>query len=548
MFWADTIIEDIEKRFAKKIASGKQLIIRDEKTASGRVHIGSMRGVAIHGIISAILKNKGIKQTFLYEINDFDVMDGLPVYLDKEIYEKEMGKVLNTVPSPEDTAENYAEYFGQEFEEVIETAGFHPQFTRASELYTSGKMNEVIREALDGASAIRRIYKDVSGSEKTDDWHPLSVVCEKCGKIGTTKVSSWDSNEVTYTCEENLVEWARGCGHTGKISPFDGNAKLPWKVEWPAKWKVVGVDIEGAGKDHSTKGGARDVANHISRDVFNYEPPYDIPYEFFLVGGAKMSSSKGQGASAVEISQLLPTKILRLVLLGTLPKRAINLDPEGDTIPVWFDWHDRIAEKYWSEVEAKATKSSSPDAPLCGAFRDDDARLFELVHEGKTPEKMYLPRFSTVAFLVQMEHLNLEEEVSKIKEESVQGESLNEEERKELVERADYAKRWLKAYAPEKYKFEIQDVLPDKAKSLTAEQKEGLRKVLEYIESTDKLNGEELHHAIHQIRKEMNIDPKDFFGALYTVILGKDHGPKAGWFLSVLDREFLIKRLSEASQ
>ena len=530
MFWADAITDDIENRLARKIASGKQLIIRDEKTASGRVHIGSMRGVAIHGIISAILKKKGINQMFFYEINDFDVMDGLPVYLDKEVYGKEMGKVLNTVPSPEDTAENFAEYFGKEFEEVIETAGFHPQFTRSSELYTSGKMNAVIREALDGAPDIRRIYKDVSGSQKPDDWYPLSVVCEKCGKIGTTKVSAWDGSEVMYTCEESMVEWAKGCGHSGKISPFDGNAKLPWKVEWPAKWKVVGVDIEGAGKDHSTKGGARDVANHISREVFNYEPPYDIPYEFFLVGGAKMSSSKGQGASAVEISQLLPTKILRLVLLGTLPKRAINLDPEGDTIPIWFDWYDRIAEKYWSKEG------------------DDDARLFELVHEGSTPAKMYLPRFSTVAFLAQMEHLNLEEEVSKIKGESVQGESLNERERKELVERVEYARRWLEAYAPEKYKFEIQQAVPEEAKKLTAEQKEGLKRVLAYIESREILSGEELHHAIHQIRKEMNVEPKDFFGALYVVILGKDHGPKAGWFFSVLDKGFLTKRLAEASE
>jgi len=531
MFWADIIADDIGKRLAGKIASGKQLVIRDEKTASGRVHIGSMRGVAIHGIISNILKKKGINQTFLYEINDFDVMDGLPVYLDKEVYGKEMGKVLNTVTSPEDTAENFAEYFGKEFEEVIETAGFHPQFTRASELYTSGKMNEVIREALDGASAIRRIYKEVSGSEKPNDWHPLSVVCEGCGKIGTTKVSRWDGSEVEYKCEKNMVEWAKGCEHSGKVSPFDGNAKLPWKVEWPAKWKVVGVDIEGAGKDHSTKGGARDVASHISREVFNYEPPYDIPYEFFLVGGAKMSSSKGQGASAVEISQLLPTKILRLVLLGTLPKRAINLDPEGDTIPIWFDWHDRIAEKYWQ------------------GEGDDDARLFELVHEGSPPEKIYLPRFSTVAFLAQMEHLNLEEEIANIKAEYEQrGETslLTEEERKELVERADYAKRWLKAYAPGRYKFEIQQTVPEEAKKLTTEQKEGLRKVLEYIESADTLNGEELHHAIHAIRKEMGIEPKDFFSALYLIILGKDHGPKIGWFLSVLDKTFLVNRLKEA--
>jgi lysyl-tRNA synthetase, class I len=525
MFWADKIVEDIENKLKDKIASGEPLVIRDEKTASGRVHIGSMRGVAIHGIIADVLYNKGVSQKYFYEINDFDVMDGLPAYLDKKKYEPEMGKVLNTIPSPDPSAPNFAEYYGREFEDVIKTAGFNPEFTRASYLYKSGKMNDVIREALDGAAEIRKIYKEVSGSEKADDWHPISLVCENCGKIGTTRTSSWDGEKVTYKCEEKMVEWAKGCGHERQASPFDGNAKLPWKVEWAAKWKVVGVDIEGAGKDHSTKGGARDVANHISRKVFKYQPPYDIPYEFFLVGGAKMSSSKGQGASAVDISKLLPVKILRLVLLGTLPKRAINLDPEGDTIPVWFDWYDRIAEKFWS------------------GEKDDDARLFELVHEHKVPKEHYLPRFSTVAFLAQMEHLNLEEEIANVKEKS-----LNEIERVELVERAEYARSWLEKYAPEKYKFELQETLPAVAKGLSDMQKEGLRQVLEYVESKNKLDGQEAHHDIHSIRKGMDIEPKEFFSAFYLITLGKDHGPKVGWFLSVLNRDFLIKRLKEASK
>jgi len=90
MFWGDAIVDKIEKNLKDRIESGKPLIIRDEKTASGRIHIGSMRGVAVHGTISEILTQRGIKNKFLYEINDFDPMDGLPVYLD----EKEYGKYI----------------------------------------------------------------------------------------------------------------------------------------------------------------------------------------------------------------------------------------------------------------------------------------------------------------------------------------------------------------------------------------------------------------------------------------------------------------------
>jgi len=144
VFWADKIVAQIKKDLKDQIASGTPLIIRDEKTASGRVHVGSMRGVAIHGVVSEILNERRISNKFLYEIDDFSPMDGLPVYLDKKEFGKYMGQPLYTIPSPDGKAKNYAEYFAQEFMDVIAETGFTPEYHRASELYTSGKMNDVI--------------------------------------------------------------------------------------------------------------------------------------------------------------------------------------------------------------------------------------------------------------------------------------------------------------------------------------------------------------------------------------------------------------------
>jgi lysyl-tRNA synthetase class 1 len=92
---------------------------------------------------------------------------------------------------------------------------------------------------------------------------PVNIICEKCGKVSTTRALSFDGEKVTYECAD--LDWTKGCGYTGAVSPFDGNAKLPWKVEWAAKFLVFGVDVEGAGKDHSTKGGSRNIADEISR-------------------------------------------------------------------------------------------------------------------------------------------------------------------------------------------------------------------------------------------------------------------------------------------
>ncbi len=527
MFWADAIVKDILGSKNERIKKGDPLVIRDEKTASGRVHVGSMRGVAVHGIVSEVLTEASVPNTFLYEINDFDPMDGLPEYLDKEVYEKFMGQPLYTIPSPDGKAKNYAEYYGEEFIDVIEAAGFHPKFYRLYDLYAEGKMNDGIRLALLHADHIRKIYKDVSGSDKPADWMPLSVVCEKCGKIGTTKTISFDGEFVTYTCEPSMVKWAKGCGHKGQISPFNGNAKLPWKVEWAAKFLALGIDVEGAGKDHSTRGGARDVSDAIAREVFHIEPPHNLPYEFFLVGGKKMSSSKGRGSSAHDIASLIPSHIFRLALIGKNPKQAIDFDPEGDTIPLLYDLHDTLAEKYFAKAG------------------DDQARLFQLIYgldKGEI-EKRFFPRFSQIAFLVQMPHLDIYEEVAKIK-----GSELTQGDREEIDSRSLYAKNWLSLHADEKFKFELQkETLPEGAKDFSKEQKTALQELLTYVEMHESLLGQDLHTALHEIKTKTGIEPKNLFSAIYISFLGKDHGPKAGWFLSVLPREFLLKRLQEVS-
>ena len=281
MFWADRIADEI--RDTRKPRDGKTFVIRDEKTLSGRVHIGSMRGVAIHGIISEVLSEYGFDNVYKYELNDFDDFDTVPAYLDQEKFGKHLGKSLHAVPSPDPAFPNYAEYFGAEFVTVHRKAGFTPTYYRAyADLYKTGKMDNLIRTALTRATDVQRIYKEISGSIKEDSWLPVTVVCQTCRKLRTTRTFDFDGETVGYACDQN-PDNTKACGHTGRIAPWAGNAKLHWKVDWAAKWVALGVDIEGAGKDHSTKGGARDVANHIARELFGYEPPYNIPYEFFLV-------------------------------------------------------------------------------------------------------------------------------------------------------------------------------------------------------------------------------------------------------------------------
>lgn len=542
MYWVDKTVDEILNKYKDKISKGEPIVIRDEKTASGRVHVGSLRGVAIHGLVSEVLTERGIKNTYLFEINDFDPMDGIPVYLNQEAYKPYLGRPLCDVPSPDGMTviendaltgahgrqKNFPEYYAEEFASVIKEIGFTPTYYRSSDVYKSGRYNEAIRVALNNGEKIREIYKRVSGSVKEGNWLPINMRCEKCQKISTTLATSFDGEKVTYTCRD--LDWTNGCGYTGSASPFDGNAKFPWKIEWAAKFSVMNVDVEGGGKDHSTKGGSRDVAEAISREVFNKLPPFNIPYEFFQVGGRKMSSSKGAGSSSREVADLLPSEILRLLLLQKEPQRVIEFMPDGDTVPILFDSYDKFAQGFF------------------GGDTSDYSRMFKLIHHpeerGSIVERA-MPRFSQIAFLSQMQHLNIEKET-----EHLIGKPLTEVDREELKKRIKYAQVWISTYAPEDYKFEIQETVPEATKNFSDIQKTALKEVLAYIEQAElgpdgTFDGQAIHTTLHDIKKTTGIDPKEFFEAIYLSILGKKSGPKAGWFLSVMNKDFLVKRFRD---
>ena len=257
--------------------------------------------------------------------------------------------------------------------------------------------------------------------------------------------------------------------------------------------------------------------------------PFNIPYEFFLIGGKKMSASKGLGQSARDIADLIPPEMLRFLMLQKKPNQPIEFDPEGDTIPRLFDTHDRAAELYFSDEEKDTMQT-------------DLARLYELSQvTDKKLKSRFLPRFGQLVFIIQIPRLDLYEAAEKMK-----GSALTDEDKKEIDLRVGYARKWIETYAPDKYRYKLQETLPEAAKELTDIQKKfagDLAKVLEDLE----WEGENIHGAIHSLVKDNEeFTPKDCFQTIYKLFLGKDFGPQAGWFLSALDKTFVTNRLQEA--
>ena len=74
-------------------------------------------------------------------------------------------------------------------------------------------------------------------------------------------------------------------------------------------------------------------------------------------------------------------------------------------------------------------------------------------------------------------------------------------------------------------------------------QRSSLQNLANKLEATGELDGESLHKLIHETKEESGLTPQEFFKAIYLVFLGKESGPKVGWFLSTLEKEFVINRL-----
>jgi len=296
------------------------------------------------------------------------------------------------------------------------------------------------------------------------------------------------------------------------------------------------VTIEPCGKDLATAGGSRDRADAIARRVFEREPPLRVDYEFLNIRGQKMSTSRGRGAAAHQIAEVLPAEQLRLLFLRPRPNQAIEFDPQDtDAIPRLFDEFDRLAA-------ALAGRSFRGELP------PDYERLFAMSLPAGTDvakeAQAFRPPFAHLAFLLQVPGVDLGEKVAAEK-----GEPLTDRERAILEERVSAARVWLDDYAPERARVAVQDELPPTSEDLDAEQRTFLVALAERLTAAaTPWTGDGLQSAVFDIARERNLPPAQAFAALYAAFLGRSNGPRAGWLLASLAPDFVRERLRAAGR
>jgi lysyl-tRNA synthetase class 1 len=112
-----------------------------------------------------------------------------------------------------------------------------------------------------------------------------------------------------------------------------------------------------------------------------------------------------------------------------------------------------------------------------------------------------------------------------------------------LKQRTDHVKYWLDYFAPDNITFEVKKNMPDI--HLSNDQK---RVLSSFINKFNSLiwEPENIHKAIYDSSEDEKITIKTTFNTIYQVILGQEKGPRAGYFLSNLNKDFVLKRFKEA--
>jgi len=514
MHWADVIAEDLIKKHSKHVlATGI--------TPSGPIHIGNMREVLTTDAVYRSLIKRDADAEYIYIADDFDNLRKVYPFLPKT-YEKYVGMPLSEIPCPCGKHKSYADHYLFSFLDSLKELGINPTVYRANEMYKTGMFKEAIQTALDNTDKIKEIIEKVSKRQLPKNWIPFNIRCGKCGTITNAKPVLYNYPYVEYTC---------GCGYEGKVDIKKGGVgKLPWRVDWPARWKILGVTYEPFGKDHGAAGGTHDTGVAIAEKIYDYKHPKYTMYEFILLKGkGAMHSSQGTALSAEEMLKMTPPEVLRFLLMNNQPNKHIQFDP-GLGLLNLVDEYDQLERVYFkAEDEIKGMK--------------DLERTYELSQPYDIPKK--LPLQLPYRHLVTLIQIGTNwDDVKEILQRTDQiPKKISKEDEAHLKQRAEHTRYWLDTFAPDMVKFEVKKSLPKV--NLNSDQKKFLKSFSEKAESIE-WDAENIHKCIYDASEKEKIPIKTAFTSIYLIVLGQEKGPRAGFFLSNLDKEFVIKRIKEA--
>ena len=538
--WISDLIDQVLERDVDvyRVSTGK--------STSGNIHIGFVRELVIADVIKRKLLEAGKDAHTTLVIDDFDPVRSFPPSVSLSL-EEWLGKPYSDVPDEFGCCVSFGAHMALELIETFPGFGVNPKIIWQSEIYELPEMLETVRTCLKNTETIRQILIDFVARDFNDDqkaeyiesmktWYPGSVICPSCGRIQAgakgaivvNRVTNYDptTDKVSFTCP--------ACGHSDEVPLTDVRVKLSWRVDWPAKWYVLNVTCEPAGKDHSVKGGSFDTGLEISKQIFGWDGPVKVPFEWVGIGGRDMATSEGIVFLPKDWLAIAPPELFRYIMLKTGLTRAYDIRTER--IPDMVDEFERFERIYYGLEDASEAKKEVAQL------------LYPLCLPGDV-SKEYVPKlpFKFAVITSQMEDIlgtqTIMERCELVLKKQYGLDEVPAAAKELISTRLRRAKNWASEYGSERDKVEVPDTVPKEIKdTLTDDDLAFLRNFAEILKG-DPLDDEDLQSKVFETAREVGLKDKRAFIVLYRVLISRKSGPRLGGFLNLLGNDWVLKRI-----
>ncbi len=465
---------------------------------SGLPHIGTFGEVArttmVRHAFRTLTEDKWPTRLICFS-DDMDGLRKVPGNVpEREMMNQHLDQPLTSVPDPYGTHDSFGAHNNARLMDFLDTFGFDYEFFSATQCYRSGLFDETLLRILANYDKVMDVILPTLGEARRATYSPFLPVCPRTGKVLQVPMIARDeaAGAITYKDPE-----------TGEdvTTPVTGGAvKCQWKVDWAMRWVALGVDYEMAGKDliDSVR-----LSGAIAR-ILGAQPPEGFSYELFLDENAeKISKSRGNGLTIEEWLTYASPESLFLYMFAS-PRKAKRL---------YFDVIPKTVDEYLTHLAS--FPGLEPDRQLASPVWH--------IHQGEPPKAELPISFNLLLNLVSASNSEEPEVLWGFIQRYAPGATAEEH---PLLDQ-------LVAYA---IKYFHDFVKPNKKYRLASE-----RERAALAELNEKLgglgqgaSGEDIQTLVYEVGKTHDFENlRDWFRALYEVLLGQSQGPRFGNFVEL---------------
>ncbi len=340
--WAFEEAKKVLKRVEKTPPKKGYVLFETGYGPSGLPHIGTFGEVARTTMVRHAFETLSDIPTKLIAFSDD--MDGLRKVPDnvpnKDLLTPHLGKSLTAVPDPFGTHESFGHHNNARLRAFLDEFGFDYEFKSSTELYKNGTFDTALLNVLAHYDPIMKVMLATLREERRATYSPFLPVCPETGEV--LQVPTLEINT-----DAGTIVYENPQGKKVETLVTGGHCKLQWKADWAMRWVALDVDYEMSGKDLIDSVSA---ANQIAR-ILGSTPPEGFNYELFLdEDGKKISKSKGNGLSMEDWLRYGPAESLSYYNFQK-PKRAKRL--HFDIIPKCVDEYVSFVRKFPEETPEK---------------------------------------------------------------------------------------------------------------------------------------------------------------------------------------------------